>query len=115
MAKLFKNRTDNDIKNKWNSMQRTQKSQQAKSSISQAFGRANCNVPCGTKPQHGETKCFVSSTTSHDRNSAPSIYNRNKNNEMNTLLRACPTNVMMLDPVIADDSWDFYDLNASSV
>ena len=30
MAKLMKNRTDNDIKNKWNSMLRTQRAQLAK-------------------------------------------------------------------------------------
>jgi hypothetical protein len=40
MAKVMKNRTDNDIKNKWNSMVRTQKSHEEKYGYSQQLQEA---------------------------------------------------------------------------
>jgi hypothetical protein len=40
MAKLMKDRTDNDIKNKWNSMMRTQKAHEARYGYAHAFNAA---------------------------------------------------------------------------
>ena len=55
MSKLMKNRTDNDIKNKWNSMVRTQRLNEARYGYSSNSNSNNCSLPWRSVLQSGSS------------------------------------------------------------